>query len=138
MSTFMMSNKSLSIITNQIQRDEINGFRIPCNLKRQISFKKGYEIFNMLAELNNSAVTERYGCTADVERHYFSNEELYKDSVYGDIKPWMYQFVKMLDSYIYQCTEDESVETDLYKALIEYRNNWYSYLVVNSKEYQEA
>ena len=138
MSAFMINNKNLSIITNQIIRDDINGHRIPASLKRIIYGKKGYELFNMLSDMNEKAVSSRYKAHVDTERRYFPDEELYKDSVYGDISHWMYSYIKILDSYIYQCTEDETVDWDLFEALEEYRNNWYSYLITNSQEYQNA
>ncbi len=138
MSSFMMSNECLSILTDQINRDYINGNRIPYDLGNLIVGKNTTQIFNMLAEMNMQAVKKRYKAEPDVQINYQPDADIYKNSQYGEIHNWMYKFVKILGSYIYQCSEDDICECRLYKALKEYLDQWYVYLVVNTDEYQKA
>ena len=140
MSAYLMDNKSLSIITNIIKRDLITGQRVNMNMERLFGNKSEKDIFHTLFKMNIMALEMRYGNGAVsneeiVNGEYIPMEDLYKVSNYGDVMDWMYKVIRILDTYLYQCTEGSVPETDYYKAIDTYRNNWYRYIVQHTAAY---
>lgn len=140
MSAYLMDNESISIIANMIKRDLINGHRVNMEMERLFGNKKESEIFHTLFKMNIMALEMRYGNGAVSNEEiangeYLPKKDLFKVSNYGEIMDWNYKFVRILDTYLYQCTEGSVPETDYYKAIDNYRNNWYRYIVQHTAAY---
>ena len=51
------------------------------------------------------------------------------------VEAWHYRVFKMLQFFIYQCTEDIADETELYKGLQELENALAAFIIQNSAQY---
>ena len=124
------------------------GFSIPESLNIALDcgrFAKESEIFNKLYAFNVEAVNGRYNeeniTSAEMPKNY---KTLYKFREYDFenrieiIEPWHYELYKLLQCFIYQCCEDQTYNTPLYKALQELENRLAQYIVMNNINYSKA
>lgn len=60
------------------------------------------------------------------------------DNYHETLLPWHYQFCKLLDCLIYQCSEDAVQNDPLFLALIDFSRVYKSYLICNTDLYSCA
>lgn len=108
----------------------------------------GSKIFNFLYAMNLSAYAE---CYKEPEL-LFNVIPMYTEPNVGvpschrakwaeghfQVQPWHYRMAKLLDCWIYQCTEGKHPDTELYKAMGELRNTLYEFIIQNTQEYFDA
>lgn len=157
MSAFMMSDETLSKLTNLFLRYHLTGgdafgFYFPRELFEE--FKKdnggrmltGESIFNSLAELNAESLRQRYTDCDDMigSPKYRPECDIWRHEVYDlhngvhRIEQWHYQVLKSLDCYLYQSCEGDCYKHPLYKALERFRDKWGAYIASNQVEYELA
>lgn len=158
MSAFMMSNETLSKLTNLFLRYHLTGgdafgLYFPRELFEE--FKKdnggkmltGESIFNSLAALNAESLKQRY--TDGYEEmigmpKYMPECDIWRHQVYDlhngiyRIEQWHYQVLKSLDCYLYQSCEGDCYMRPLYMALERFRDKWGNYIASNQPEYELA
>ena len=158
MSAFMMSNKTLSMLSDLISRYHMTGgdafgLYFPRELMEELYNKSKYRpltsevVFDSLAELNVESLKQRYphGYKSMLgEIKYVPGCDIWKREVMNMadgvaiIEPWHYQVLKSLDCYLYQCCEGNCDELPLYKALETFRDKWGLYIAKNQPEYELA
>lgn len=140
---------------------EYSGMFAPANLSvvlRNLGCCDNYgyyckeRIYNALVDLNYKAYAERYRLDGKSEYSrtpYASNPVAKRvewvagrknsDGFYTNghhkISSWHYKILKMLHFFCYQCNEDATNNSDLYKALKELENALADFIVVNSDDY---
>ena len=154
MSAFMMSNETLSMLSDFIARYYKTGgrvfdFRFPDELTKELGhFAFDSEmVFHRLAHLNVESLRRRYpgdyeDLLGDIE--YESGHDIWANGV-RDIEhsvifmqPWHYQILKSLDCYLYQSCEGGCYELPLYKGIAALRDKWGAYIAENQPQYSEA
>lgn len=152
MSAFMMSNETLSKLANLIARYYVNsdsmGFYFPEDLRKELGECRlsGEKIFNELANLNISSLTQRYYDCEDMigNTEYLPYCDMWQrpvwDTEYGVIRieQWHYQFLKSLRCYLYQSCEGDCYESGLYKALDQLSLELAYFIATNQPEYELA
>lgn len=154
MSAFMMSNETLSMLSEFISRyyrktgDDFN-FYFPEELGVELgplSFNPEM-VFHRLAGLNIESLRRRYPdsymeMANDIE--FVPGCDIWRHEVY-DIEngvkfmaEWHYQILKSLDCYLYQSCEGGCYELPLYKALQSLRDKWGGYIAENHPMYELA
>lgn len=102
------------------------------------------EIFKELARLNREAFKSRYANNLDVLETLeplpeYKENTTYKARKYQDGRPviekWHYEMLKMLDCFLYQCSEDGTDKTHLYKGLVNLRNTMAMFIVRANADY---
>lgn len=154
MSAFMMSNKTLSMLSDFIARYYQNdgrdfGFYFPEELEEELGpmARNPFMVFHRLAELNVESLRRRYPeyyheMIEDVE--YIPGCDIFEHDVYDMengvkfMKPWHYQVLKSFDCYLYQSCEGNCYKLPLYKAIQALRDKWGGYIAENQPEYEEA
>lgn len=153
MSTFMMKSETLAYIANFIAVQMNNGYNytglesvdFSCfgDCKRG-AFISAEEIYKKLYQLNFDAFHERYNGRYDNECIFeeFIGVEIHKPRVYADYhavaEKWHYQMLKSLECYLYQCSVDDCVKTDIYQAVKRFKDALMCFIVHNSAEYHTA
>lgn len=154
MSAFMMSNKTLSMLSDFIARYYRNegrdfSFYFPEELEEELG-TLAFEpeiVFLRLAKLNVESLRRRYPdyyheMIEDVE--YIPGCDIFEHDVYDMengvkfMKPWHYQVLKSFDCYLYQSCEGNCYKLPLYKAIQALRDKWGGYIAENQPEYEEA
>lgn len=168
MSAFMMSNETLSMIANIIDRHYVAGFNsfgfsLSGEMQEFIfnhSEKPiGLDLFKKLAELNEYALHHLYHFEHDIDVDEMIGKVMYIPSsdiwqnYNGKIDIWHYQLLKSLDCYLYQtgdinnyyygfentALDDETKPMmELFGAIMAYRNDVANYIVSKSSEYEQA
>ena len=115
MSSFLVSQRGLTMLADgvddAINKGKIANFPVECEMLSEI-FKDDWleGIFYDLNYLNAYALRERYGDNIE--------SNLYEDL--SDIPEYTIdEYLKMLDCYLYQCCEGDTVEKPLYKIMRE-------------------
>jgi hypothetical protein len=148
----MMSNETLSMLANLIARYYVDsdsmGFYFPDELREELKGARlsGELIFNKLADLNISSLTQRYNYYRDMidDVEYDPHCDMWKrpvwDNEYGIIRieQWHYQFLKSLRCYLYQSCEGDCYESKLYKALDQLSLELAYFIATNQPEYELA
>lgn len=153
MSAFMMSNETLSMLSDFIARYYVTqgrafNLRFPDELGEQLGVM-AYDpemVFHRLAELNVKSLRNRYSDYEDMlgDIEYESGHDIWENSVRNwdggnhYMKPWHYQILKSLDCYLYQSCEGDCYKLPLYKAIQSLRDKWGGYIAENQPEYNEA
>jgi hypothetical protein len=107
------------------------------------------KIFKKLYELNAAAVAGRYEKEpAPVPElpefkpiHHPRASRLQDETVgrwYEEIKPWHYELIKLTQCFLYQCDEDATCNTGLFKALKELETIQLNHIVTNNPEWVKA
>lgn len=154
MSAFIMNLTSIAALADYI--DTLNfvgfdyfGYSIPETLNRSLNLTtrtgNATKIFNALYALNVRAVNGRYNDNEpDATEMPKTRPTLYHpaewnaaSSIYF-IEPWHYQLLKTLQCFIYQCTEDATINDPLYKALKDLEHTIIYFIATNSPEYSAA
>lgn len=155
MSCFIMSPEPLAAIANTLEyilNSGFNrfGFDAPRSLHdalKDCRDRYGYycanQIYDRLYRLNAAAYAGRYNrlCEDSIPpmplvpiltqpRQYENHHE--------SLKPWHFQFCKLLDCLIYQCSEDEVKKDPLYLSLFDFSHVYKTYLVCNTDLYASA
>lgn len=153
MSTFMVSNKTLSMLSDLIARYYINsdsmGFHFPMELKMTLKEDvfSAELIFNRLAELNIKSLSQRYPSDYDEmvgKPEYYPIYDIWHRPVWDMeqgvimVADWYYQFLKSLRCYLYQCCEGDCYKDDLYKALDHLSVDLAYFIATNQPEYELA
>ena len=147
-----MSNETLSKLANLIARYYVNsdsmGFYFPEDLRKELGECRlsGEKIFNELANLNISSLTQRYYDCEDMigNTEYLPYCDMWQrpvwDTEYGVIRieQWHYQFLKSLRCYLYQSCEGDCYESGLYKALDQLSLELAYFIATNQPEYELA
>ena len=133
-----------------------NGMTCPESLQRELDrlncFKRGcYErqaIYKALTDLNVSAYNGRYNENA-TPRPYKTNS-IYRlcehdHGIKGEngfykyqhfiVAEWHYKILKMIQFFIYQCSEDNTDSTPLYKGMTDLEHELANFIVENSLPY---
>ena len=115
MSAFLVSQRGLTMLADgvddAINKGKVANFPVECEMLSEI-FKDDWleGIFYDLNYLNAYALRERYGDNIE--------SNLYEDL--SDIPEYTIdEYLKMLDCYLYQCCEGDTVEKPLYKIMRE-------------------
>ena len=151
MSAFMISDNTLSMITNILCRLQVAGYdsfgfespeslnEVFSNCRDYYGFWTGEKVFSELANMNAAALKARYKDPDDMigNPKYKKDIDIWEARENGP-KQWHYQFLKSLQCYLYQCTEGSIPETALYKALKELENIITYYIVTHTPEYKKA
>ena len=141
MSCFIMNDSALSALADFIGcllNHGYNYFSFPAPAILHIELNDCNEhgsyqeekIYNRLYSLNVAAYRGRYPEeTVDYWPDYKENIK-YKPTTYGpmnpddersgytaQVQPWHFEMLNRLDCFLYQCAEDATYNTDLYKAL---------------------
>lgn len=154
MSAFMMSNKTLSMLSDFIVRYYRNegrdfSFYFPEELEEELG-TLAFEpeiVFLRLAKLNVESLRRRYPdsyeeMVGDIE--YIPGCDIFEHDVYDIengvkfMKSWHYQVLKSFDCYLYQSCEGNCYKLPLYKAIQALRDKWGGYIAENQPEYEEA
>lgn len=154
MSAFMMSNETLSMLSDFIARYYRNegrdfSFYFPEELEEQLGpmARNPLMVFHRLAELNVESLRRRYPeyyheMIGDVE--YIPGCDIFEHDVYDIengvkfMKPWHYQVLKSLNCYLYQSCEGNCYKLPLYKAIQSLTDKWGCYIAENQPMYEEA
>lgn len=153
MSTFIMNSISIAQLAEYISAlnyvgYDFFGYSIPESLNNALNLTRTADekkIFNALYALNVKAVNGRYNDntpdTTEMPKEYKTIFHVKawdgKNSTYK-IEPWHYQLLKRLQCFIYQCTEDATINDPLYKALKDLEHTIIYFIVTNSPEYSAA
>lgn len=106
------------------------------------------KIFEKLYNLNAAAVSGRYNTPSDAvpdlpaftHLHQF-RKPAQDDNIkrwYEEIEPWHYELLKLFQCFLYQCDEDATRETDLFKALKCLEYTMLNHIVANNPEWIKA
>lgn len=144
MSSWMVSNETLSNIANLIDTYRITGYNgfgydMPGGLMRIVGSRSAKEIFEMLANMNIDALKQRYPKSYDdmiEEIKYIPSADIYKSRECG--LTYHFQLLKSLQCFISQCCEGDVPESDLYKEIKKLINHLQSYIISKMPEYQAA
>lgn len=128
-------------------------FDLKCSDERPFAgryFFHAEKIYKVLVTMNHAAYLNRY-TAPDAERvpeykenriskqtEYTPGEKgengFYKDGHFK-IVSWHYKLFKMIQFYNYQCLEDPTCETDLYKAMKDLESALALFIIQNSEQY---
>ena len=154
MSAFMMSNDTLSMLSDFIARyyrtrGELFEFYFPEELGDLLGplAADPQMVFHRLAQLNVESLRRRYpndyeDMLGDIE--YSSGHDIWENPVYDwengikFMKAWHYQILKSLDCYLYQSCEGNCYKLPLYKAIEHLRDKWGNYIATNQPDYELA
>lgn len=89
------------------------------------------EIYKRLHAMNAAAVAERYKEEPEATPDTMPTVRRYSDSE-------LVELIKAIDCYLYQCSEGDVPENELYKALYDFNVSCYRYKVQSTNEYQRA
>lgn len=160
MSCFIMDDSALSALADFIGCLLDNGYNYfsffsPTTLHIALDdcydgggLYRAEKIYNRLYALNVAAYRGRYPEeTVDYFPDYKENIK-YKPTVYGpmnpedgrsgyaaQVQPWHFEMLKRLDCFLYQCAEDATYKTDLYKALKELQVELMRFICQHSTAY---
>lgn len=153
MSAFIMNPVSIAQLAEYISAlnyvgYDFFGYSIPESLNNALNLTRAADerkIFNALYALNVKAVNGRYNDntpdTAEMPKEYKTLFHVKawdgKNGIYK-IEPWHYQLLKRLQCFIYQCTEDATINDPLYKALKDLEHTIIYFIATNSPEYSRA
>lgn len=150
MSAFIMGKESLATLAKTIESAALGGFNnygftVPDRLKSIATDKNdgALHFYELLYELNATAVNQRYGehgdLTApdmpevksiiDYHREYRNGHEV--------VKVWHYRFLKLLNCYLYQCTEGDVPTLPLYQDLAELQRILQSFIINHTDIYYD-
>lgn len=154
MSAFMMSNETLSMLSDFIARYYANdgrdfSFYFPEELEEQLGpgAHNPIVVFSKIAELNVESLRRRYPeyyreMIEDVE--YIPGCDIFEHDVYDIengvkfMKPWHYQVLKSFNCYLYQSCEGNCYKLPLYKVIQSLTDKWGGYIAENQPMYEEA
>ena len=140
MSCFIMNPEPLAAIANAVET-RLNvgydywGFEAPDGLFRELEDCKSSctyyaePISLSLYALNVRAYNGRYSSHEEPE-----DQNLGAGARFA-VRPWHFQLAKLLDCWLYQTAEDATRSDPLRLAMQEFRDNLYSFIVLNSPEY---
>lgn len=140
---------------------EVNGMSCPEKLGRTLydlgcsdkyHFFNTEKIYNKLIEMNHTAwlgryskiyITEYYEYITEYYEYKDRQDDISKHIEYKCennkpqfiIKEWHYKMLKMIQFYNYQCNEDATCKSDLYKGMKELEKRLCYFIVENSTEY---
>lgn len=99
------------------------------------------KVFEKLYNFNAAAVSGRY----KTEQEPTPSLPLYVPLIqhrspkcYDEIKPWHYELFKLTQCFLYQCDEDATSDTGLFKALKELESLQALHIVQNNPLWQQA
>lgn len=98
--------------------------------------EKRTEYGQRLVELNARALVVRYGDTMDTNPYGKPYE--YQQPLSAVRPAWIWQALKSLDCYLYQCSEGDVVKESLYQSITTLRDALRSALVSSLPEYKAA
>ena len=102
----------------------------------------GQAIFNELYWLNVRAYCGRYedediAKAVPPAKFKRTNYQQYKETPEGPVR-WQYQLLKTLCCYLYQCSEDATVNDPIYKAVVDLKNNLAVAICESTRDYELA
>lgn len=155
MSCMIMGYEPLAALANAVET-RLNvgysywGFEAPDSLYRELADCKrsctyfSEQIYKRLYALNVRAYNGRYANheepadeeapAIDVNRYTVHHGPEYREHGFA-VRPWHYQLAKLLDCWLYQTAEDATYKDPLRLAMVEFRDNLYSFIVTNRPEY---
>ena len=129
------------------------GFEAPDSLYRELHDCKtsctyhAEAIYRRLYALNIRAYNGRYADhedpvdeeapVIDGSKYTVHHPPEYREHGYA-VRPWHYQLAKLLDFWLYQTAEDATRSAPLRLAMKEFRDDLYSFIVINSPPYTDA
>jgi len=137
MSAFMVESKSIQTIVTFLAkqaryRNGILVFLSDHGLlpKHGDQFEAATDLYNKMIDMNAQAIKARYGSVGRKSRAKFQWREKEADNVF--------QVLKSLNCYLYQCLEGDVPEMKLFKDLSDFRDDFSGTIVSNLPEYREA
>ena len=134
---------SAFIISNQTMLDIINGLYWTHDFKRQsfiysalkevlgCELEKDEDYTKLASELfklNAEAVNHRYNDNAEAVIFEWNSND----------RPNIYQFLKSVECLIYQCSEGDTPNTDLYKWLVKLSDSIKDFIIKDADDYKKA
>lgn len=129
------------------------GFEAPDSLSRELNdcmaccTYQAEDIYRKLYAVNIRAYNGRYADheepvgeeapAIDVGKYIVHRPPEYREHGFA-VRPWHYQLAKLLDFWLYQTAEDATYTDPLRRAMGEYRDNLYAFIVMNSSPYVDA
>lgn len=123
-------------------REEIRDCRDKYNY---ISVKR---VFEKLYNFNAAAVAGRYKSEIsevpempETKAIYHPRECLKSDEIREyceNIKPWHYELLKLIQCFIYQCSEEATINSTLYKGFRELERRLMGFIIDNTPAYKKA
>ena len=152
MSCWMLSEKriaQLSSFLTTLYNAGFNyfGFDMPDDLREELTdcrdvygFADDYKVFVKLYNFNKAAYEGRYPHDDEIDSAPDKMPEYEQIHKYrtGDILQWHYDILKLLNCFVYQCCEDATYNTPLYRALDKFSDRLASYIVASMPEYKTA
>ncbi len=136
MSAYQVDYETIGRVLKAISKAGCYGSRYKKieKLKQQYEKNAGI-VFDQLLELNRLSLKERY---EDAESMFFEVDRSKAVWFSKQLGHNDYQLLKSLNCFLYQSCEGNANKTDLYKTIDCIANNYSSYLVTKSTEYQNA
>lgn len=156
MSCFTMSDRAHAALANTLE-SVLNmgfnrfGFEAPKSLHTALKdccdkcgFYSAEKIYNRLYALSVAAYTGRYNGhgtqqpETDTAPDMPSVDTIITPRQYDQhelLQPWHFKFCKLLDCFIYQCSEDATQNDPLLLALTDFSLLYKSFLICNTTEY---
>ena len=155
MSCFVMNPEPLAALANAVET-RLNcdynywGFDAPASLYDAMADCKtsctyfAEDIYRRLYAVNVRSYNGRYSSheepadeeapTIDGSKYIVHHPPEYREHGFA-VRPWHFQLAKLLDCWLYQTAEDATYKDPLRLAMAEFRDNLYSFIVLNSPEY---
>lgn len=156
MSCFVMEPRAIAAIASNVSKllnmgYEAWGFSAPDSLYDALSdctdiahFYQEEAIYKCLYEVNARAYAGRYndpGIDTDAPKVDFCGLHIWEHVEYNGhyiIMPWHYKFLKLVDCYNYQTSEDATRTDPLKKAMDELSHVLCAFIARNSDYYEKA
>ena len=160
MSAFLLSENRIAQLADYLRTlnncgFDFFGYDMPQDLKTELFDCRDIfgntttkKIFEKLYNLNAAAVSGRYNeemsPAPDMPKFaaiHKPREAAHDETIarwYDEIKPWHFELLKLFQCFLYQCDEDTTRETDLFKALKSLENTMLNHIVANNPEWIKA
>lgn len=146
MSCFMLSSTHIATVANGLafllNREEMSSLATAPELFEVFTDYDEHEIFRALYRLNEAAYNSRYHENETSLPVMPDNAPrlLHRLAYHGHyiLDNDFFQYLKLLDAFIYQCDEQATANTNLQKALTETASSLYAFAVQQSTKYNAA
>ncbi len=152
MSCMMTKTENVAAIASYIRRllnvdFRCNGMSCPESLGNELwrlGCRKGgfyfdENIFNELMKLNYAAYLGRYPAAGDVSIPAYEHNDISQYTEYEKehfvIAKWHYKMYKLISFFNYQCCEDATSNSELYKGMCELESALARFIVTNTEDY---
>lgn len=129
MSSYIVSQECMNRIINGLywshRFKEMNTFWYD---KHNLEDSNDYQLFgNKLFRMNANAVSQCYDRKVRAPKYKWTDDTIN-----------IFQFLKSVQCFIYQCSEGDVMDSDLYKDMIMLEKKLLNYIIMDVPEYKEA